>query len=174
MHPWTQIRKANNLTQISVAEKLGVTRFMVGKLEQSQFDHPPKELLSGLAQIYNTTEQSLLESWGVYVRETRDSFALRHHSFSEVFNNGYSGINHPLVHYREVESLSRYALCRGLCLHYDPISDYEQNRQRTTPEGLVKACEYLKWDINPLEEQVYEWKRSGRADEAKRERKAIA
>lgn len=173
MHPWTQIRKANNLTQISVAEKLGVTRFMLGKLEQSQFDHPPQELLTGLAEIYNTTEKSLLESWDLYVRETRDLFASRHRSFTEVLI-AYRGFNHPLVHYRETQNLSRYALCKGLCLHYDPISDYEQNRQRTTPEGLVKACEYLKWDIKPLEESVYEWKRSGRADEAKRERKKTA
>jgi hypothetical protein len=110
-----------------------------------------------------------------YVRETREEFAKTHQSFVAVLGRefgylgslDYTGRLHPLVHYRDAYEMSRMGLCKGLCLHYDPITEYEGNNQRDVPEQLKEACEEMKWDWQPLARAVADWRKNGYADRAR-------
>jgi hypothetical protein len=99
-----------------------------------------------------------------YVRSTREEFAKSHNSFAVLVPTLVINRKHPLVLYRENYELSRMGLCKGLCLHYDPITEYEANKQREVPEQLKEACEEMKWDWQPLADAVAVWRRLGYAD----------
>jgi len=55
-------------------------------------------------------------------------------------------------------------LCKALCLHYDPITEWEQNKQRQIPDQLVNACEDMQWNWQPLAAAVADWRRNGYAN----------
>ncbi len=144
-HPWARYRRNMGLTQSSVADRVGVTRHYIIRLEQSLFWHPPDSLLVRLAILYD----------------------IELGEFEALFGSGLRSLvwdKHPLVIYRERHGLSRMGLCKGLCLHYDPVSEYEANKQRDIPAQLVEACDDIKWDYQPLVSAVAEWRISGRAD----------
>ncbi len=166
-HPWARYRRNMGLTQSSVADRVGVTRHYIIRLEQSLFWHPSDSLLVRLSILYDIELGEFEESYYRYVRDTREEFARTHSSFEALFGSGLRSLvwdKHPLVIYRERHGLSRMGLCKGLCLHYDPVSEYEANKQRDIPAQLVEACDDIKWDYQPLVSAVAEWRISGRAD----------
>jgi transcriptional regulator with XRE-family HTH domain len=168
-HPWGRYREQAGFTQSEVAELTGNTRHYIIRLEQGLFWHPPDSLLVRLAGLYKIDLGTFEASYYEYVRETRSRFAKEYESFSGYFGilpRPYNKIEHPLVRYRLANNLSRAGLCKGLCLHYGLISDYEANKQRDLPEQLQEACDEIKWDTTALVNAVAEWRKSGRADSA--------
>lgn len=166
-HPWARYRRNAGFTQAEVADRMHVTRHYIIRLEQSLFWHPTDSLMVKLAMLYDVELGEFEESYYRFVRDTRETFAKTHSSFESLFGSGLRPLvfnKHPLVIYRERHGLSRMGLCKGLCLHYDPISEYEANKQREIPAQLIEACEEIKWSYAPLVRAVAEWRISGRAD----------
>lgn len=171
LHPWAKYRSNAGFTQSEVASYLSVSRHYVIRLEQSLFWRPPSEILIKLGELYGIELGAFEESYYSFVRLKREEFGGAHLAFEQVFSDwdmydseGYKGRKHPLVFYREAYELSRMGLCKGLCLHYDPISEWEMNKQRGIPDQLKEACEEIKWDWTPLATAVADWRRRGRAD----------
>jgi transcriptional regulator with XRE-family HTH domain len=165
-HPWSSRRKELGLTQAALGKELFVSRHMVIRLEQSLFAEPPPGLLNRLGLVFDEDCTELLREYHSYVRLTRRLFATKNQSFKVVFGGleGYEGLTpylqeqHPLEFYRETQSLSRIGFCKGLCLHQDPINDYEKNRQRDLPAQLYEACSFIGWNIEPLTLAVKDWR----------------
>lgn len=170
LHPWAKYRRAVGLTQLDVADLLGVTRHYVIRLEQSLYWHPTDSLLARLSLKYGVDLDEFKMSYYDYVRSKRDLFKVTHVDFDSGLAEPYLDAKHPLVAYRESYGLSRMGLCKALCLHYDNISDYENNQQRHCPDQLVVACEEMDWDVEPLVQAVSEWRESGHADRLRRRR----
>lgn len=163
-HPWVKHRSRVGFTQLEVAEYLMVTRQYVIRLEQSLFHEPPGDILLMLAQLYTISPGELAAEYGAFVKTQREEFRSEYQSFKEVLTEDYRGLVHPLKYYRESQSLSRMAFCKGLCLDYGPISDYETNKQRAIPMIIKLAAEEVNWNYEPLELAVKNWRRDGRAD----------
>lgn len=164
-HPWARYRSVAGFTQAEVAERLGVTRHYIIRLEQSLFWHPPDSLMVKLAGLYDIELGEFEMQYYNYVRKQREAFGREKVSFKEFFLGEAVFLKiHPLVRYRAAWELSRMGLCKAICLHYDPISEYEMNKQRDVPEQLKEACEEMKWDWEPLAEAVAQWRRLGYAD----------
>jgi DNA-binding XRE family transcriptional regulator len=161
-HPWAVRREKFDLTQNEVALTIKVNRQTVIRLEQSLFHQPSIEVLTAFSSLYSTPIGELVEEYNEYVQFQRGAFAGKYPDFKQMRN--YSGLEHPLVSYRESIDLSRLGFCRGLCLDYYPIVQYEANKQRGLPLELKLACEDMKWDWSILEEEVVLWRQSGRAD----------
>lgn len=161
-HPWVTRREGLMLTQLEVANYLQLNRQSVIRLEQGLFHSPSVEVLVGLGALYSAPVGDLIREYDDFVKATRETFAGRYPDFR--FLRNYSGLTHPLVAYRESNDLTRMGLCRGLCLDYGPVADYEYNKQRGIPLELKRACEDIKWDWSILEEEVVLWRQSGRAD----------
>ena len=153
-HPWAQIREDRCLTQLEVAGHLKVTRQTVIRLEQGLFHAPSSEVLKELEDLYGVND--LLESYSEYVKNTREDFREQYSDFSRL--KTYLAPAHPLESWRLDQRLSRMGLCKGLCLDYGPVADYEYNKQRATPESLSVACKEIGWDLAPLEEAVKRWR----------------
>lgn len=167
-HPFALRRYRASLTQVDLAERLGVTRHMVIRLEQGLFRLPPDHITQELAEIYGVEQWELIGEYRDWQREKRLEFKRKNPSFKEVFGTEhYLGPEHPLTYYREKLGLSRIGLCKGLCLHPDPITDWEHNKQRGVPSSLKEACGVVFWDYTPLETAVTEWRMDGRADAIK-------
>lgn len=160
-HPWAVLRRQRGFTQLEIASILGIERLSVIRLEQGMFGHVNKEVLLKLAKVYDAPEGLLLQEYRGFQRETRQHFAATHNDWRLLRN--YTGRKHPLIYYRTYYELSRNGLCRGLCLDYGPISEYETNRQRTIPEIIKIASEDMRWDWTALESAVLEWRASGRS-----------
>lgn len=156
-------RERLNITQADLAESLGVTRHYYIRLEQGLYHEIPRELLLQLSRRFNVTEAELSDSYRSYQKLCRDAFREAHRSFKKVLS-GYNGLAHPLVYYRSEEKLTRMGLCKGLCLHYDGVTQYEANKQRGVPLDIKLACSDIYWDYTYLETAVAEWRQSGRAD----------
>lgn len=165
-HPWARYRELAGFTQESAAASLGVTRHYVIRLEQSLFWHPPDSLLVKLGMLYGCDLDEFEMGYYNYVREQREVFAKTHKSFGEFFQSeSYKvGRLHPLASYRRQYELSRMGLCKALCLHYDPISDYEHNKHRDVPEQLKNACDEMNWDWSYIATAVAKWRSLGYAD----------
>ena len=161
-HPWAKFRRAANMTQQQVANHLNIDRLSVLRYEQGMFGHLSDELLSSLSQIFKQDEALLVMEYRGYQREQRLAFAEEHLAWRAVLKD-YQGKLHPLIYYRNYYELSRNALCKGLCLDYGPVSNYEMNKQRTIPAALVQASEDIRWDYTGLESAVLEWRASGRS-----------
>ena len=167
-HPFAVRRTKANLTQVDLADLLSVTRHMVLRLEQGLFSYIPPGILRELSGIYLCTTAELEMEYRGFVNEKRDEFKRTHPSFKEIFaDQNYTGDEHPLIYYRETLKLSRIGLCKGLCLHPDPITDWEHNKQRGVPAQLKQACSDIYWDYAPLESAVAMWRMDGRADAIK-------
>jgi transcriptional regulator with XRE-family HTH domain len=167
-HPWGRYREQAGFTQSEVAELTGNTRHYIIRLEQGLFWHPPDSLLVRLAGLYKIDLATFEASYYEYVHETRLKFSKEYSPFALFFEHDLDNVDrrHPLVTYREYYGLSRAGLCKGLCLHYGLISDYEANKQRDLPEQLQEACDEIKWGTTALVNAVAEWRKSGRADSA--------
>jgi transcriptional regulator with XRE-family HTH domain len=163
-HPWSVIRRDLALTQLEIARALNVDRQTVIRLEQGLFHSPSSEVLEKLSGIYETDPQELLNDYWDYVTRTRQEFMEKYPDFAAVLSDPYTHKEHPLVLYREVNSLTRMGLCKGLCLDYAPVADFEYNRQRSIPESLLKACREIGWDCTVLEKAVADWRILGHAD----------
>lgn len=155
-HPWAKIREDLNMTQLEVADALNVTRQTVIRLEQGLFHAPSKEVLEELADLYSLEEVDLLGEYEDYVRETRLAFTEHHPNFEGLWV--YTGKEHPLEAWRLMQGLSRMGFCKGLCLDYGPVADFEYNKQRATPEALILASKAIGWSLDPLERAVKEWR----------------
>lgn len=161
MHPWAKMRRDVNLTQANVGAALGIDRLSVIRYEQGMFGHLSDDLVDALCSLYKVDADLLVMEYRGYQRETRQSFKENHEPFTVLKN--YVGKEHPLVHYRWFYSISRNQLCRGLCLDYGPVSNYESNTQRSVPEAIKIASEDMGWDWTYLEGAVSEWRSSGRS-----------
>lgn len=161
IHTWSSYRVAAGYTQQSIADKVGVSRHMIVRLEQCLFTEPPRRFLDQLGYYYNVPVSDLIKAYHGLVAEKRELFKNEYMSFKEVLR-GYEGYTNPLVYYREVQKLSRIGFCKKLCLHPDPIRDYEINDQRGVPQQLRVACNDISWDYGYLESAVSEWRISGR------------
>jgi len=171
IHPWAKYRQAAGFTQSAAADRVGVTRHMLIRLEQSLFWNPPDSLTVRLAMLYEIELSTFEEAYYQYVDDRREAFAKLHKPFEETFefyqaygSHGYSAKQHPLVFYRDRYEFTRMGLCKALCLHYDPITEYEQNKQRAIPDQLVDACEDMQWDWQPLAAAVADWRKLGYAN----------
>jgi len=160
--PWAARRRATGFSQQRVAGYLGVSRHMVLRMEQGLFSDPPH--VQELAILYDSDASTLNMEYHEYVARQREQFAQQHPDFRTVLKN-YTDIEHPLVHYREVIGVSQIGFCRGLCLHPDPVRDYEMQAQRGIPKQLIVACNAISWDYGYLESAVLDWKITGRANE---------
>lgn len=156
MHPWARIREDRCLTQLEVSSILNVTRQTVIRLEQSLFHSPSEVILKELSCLYEVSEQELIEEYNEYVQQTREKFGEKYPNFNML--HSYNGNQHPLVYYREEVDLTRMGLCKGLCLDYGPVADFEYNKQRAIPEGLIVACQDIGWDYGILEKAVKRWR----------------
>lgn len=167
-HPWGRYREIAGYTQEEVADLTGNTRHYIIRLEQSLFWHPPDSLLVKLAGLYKIDLSTFEESYYQYVRETRERFAKEYVTLERFCTTFYpsNDLRHPLEAYRGFVGLSRAGLCKGLCLHYGLVTDYEHNKQREIPEQLQEACDEIKWDTAPLISAVQDWRRSGRSHSA--------
>lgn len=140
------------------------------RLEQSLFWHPPDHLTVKMSQLYEIELGIFEEGYYEFVRKQRDEFRKTHKSFASVFgmveleDDIYRGRVHPIIHYRSQYELSRMGLCKALCLHYDPITEYEQNKQREVPEQLKEACNEMGWSWDAISDAVSLWRRLGYAD----------
>lgn len=161
MHPWAGYRKDRLLTQQQVANELGIERLSVIRLEQGMFNNIAADTLTQLAHLYGRAPDELLEVYHGYQEVTRLEFSSTHASWKGL--RAYEGPAHPLIYYREFHELSRNELCKGLCLDYSPISDYETNKQRTIPMILKQVSEEIHWDYTELESSVLQWRASGRS-----------
>jgi transcriptional regulator with XRE-family HTH domain len=154
-----------NITQAALAERLNVSRHYYIRLEQGLYHEIPSEILGELSRWFGVTETELSSVYRTFQRTTREQFRDSHESFKKVLAS-YGGLRHPLIYYRETERLTRMGLCRGLCLHYDGVTQYEANKQRGLPLDLKIACGDIYWDYAYLETAVSEWRQDGRADRA--------
>lgn len=161
-HPWAKFRRAANLTQQQVGTMLNIDRLSVIRYEQGMFGHLSDALIDSLSRIYKIDQDLLIMEYRGYQRETRLEFAANHANW-RIILSGYVGTTHPLIHYRLFYGLSRNALCKGLCLDYGPVSNYEANKARAIPAALVQASEDMHWDYTGLESAVIEWRASGRS-----------
>lgn len=168
-HPFSRLRALRELSQAQLAVRLGVTRHYYLRLEQGLFHEIPDEILKTLVETFGVSSSELSELYRSYQRETREEFKVEHSSFKDILSS-YSGLTHPLVWYRGNQGLSRMGLCKGLCLHYDGVTQYEKNVQRSIPQDIKLACEDISWDYTYLESSVIEWRSSGRADQFNRTR----
>lgn len=155
------MRLAVNLTQQEVGNYLDIDRLSVIRYEQGMFGHLSDELVDSLSQLYRVDQDLLIMEYRGYQREQRLRFKEGHADWRLV--KDYKGLKHPLVHYRENYGLSRNGLCKGLCLDYGPISNYEMNKQRAVPESIKIASVDAHWDWTYLESAVLEWRASGRS-----------
>lgn len=162
-HPFVVFRSLRDLTQDNLAEKLGVTRHYYLRLEQGLYHEIPERILTQLSDEFGTSKAELSAAYREFQKEQRYSFKAANESFKSVLKN-YSGLAHPLVYYRSEMLLTRMGLCKGLCLHYDGVTQYEANKQRGVPLDLKLACSDIYWDYTYLETAVAEWRQSGRAD----------
>ncbi len=164
-HPWARYRHSVGLTQEEVANKLYVTRHYVIRLEQSLYSDPDRLLVLKLAEMYGVEVGIFQEAYYQYVRDTREEFAKTHESFETYFRYGNPFPKlHPLISYRRSYDLSRMGFCKGLCLHYNPMSNWEVNDQRHIPEQLIAACKEINWKTEPLDEMMRNWRHDGYAD----------
>lgn len=159
-HPWARFRLNKGLTQLDVAELIGVERLSIIRYEQGMYKNPGH--VRELAELYQKPAEELEEVYHQYQQTTRENFRDKYWNWNVL--RDYGGQKHPLVHYREVSVLTRNELCKGLCLDYGPISEYEMNKQRTIPEVIRAASDAISWDWTVLEEAVLEWRASGRAN----------
>lgn len=159
-HPWSLRRNDRGFTQESLADSIGVTRHMVLRLEQGLFAEPPPDLLVKIGFRLDASLPELLEEYFAYVKDARNYFREHNLSIERALKHYLVEKEdvHPLVFYREMQDLSRIGLCKGLCLHQDPIRDYENNQQRGVPSQLVAALKEINWPVEPLEEAVKEWR----------------
>lgn len=132
---------------------------MVIRLEQGLFNEPPPDLLVKIGFRLDANLEELLREYFQYIKDTRAIFREKHSSFKSILRT-YDLLEdiHPLVYYREAESLSRIGLCKELCLHQDPIRDYENNQQRGLPAQLIAASEEIGWDYHCVEIAVKSWR----------------
>jgi transcriptional regulator with XRE-family HTH domain len=154
-----------HITQAELAEHLGVTRHYYIRLEQGLYHEIPDGILAELAKWFGVTEAEISGTYRTFQKVTREQFRESHLSFKKVLLK-YNGLSHPLTYYREHERLTRMGLCKGLCLHYDGVTQYEANKQRGVPLDIRIACNDIYWDYTYLETAVAEWRISGRADRA--------
>lgn len=161
LHSWASYRVAAGYTQQSIADKIGVSRHMIVRLEQSLFPDPPRRFVDELGYWYDVPSSDMMKSYHSLVKDKRAQFKENYSSFSNILH-GYKGIANPLVYYREQQNLSRIGFCKRICVHPDPIRDYEINDQRGVPQQLIIACNEMGWDYAPLESAVTEWRISGR------------
>jgi transcriptional regulator with XRE-family HTH domain len=161
VHTWASYRVNSGYTQQGIADKIGVSRHMIMRLEQGLFAEPPRRFLDLLGFYYDVPTSDLIKSYHALVKHKRETYSVEYRSFSDVLK-GYIGFTNPLVYYREVQNLSRIGFCKRMCLHPDPIRDYEINMQRGIPLQLINACNSIQWDYAPLESAVTEWRISGR------------
>lgn len=161
-HHWSTLRRAAQLTQAQVASELGVERLTIIRYEQGMFGHLSSEILDRLSDLYNTDQEVLLVEYQLYQHAQRTVFATEHSNWRFILRK-YSGRMHPLEYYRNYYDLSRNGLCKGLCLDYGPISDYEKNTQRSIPDIIKRASEQISWDWTYLESAVLEWRADGRS-----------
>jgi hypothetical protein len=159
------MRRDVNLTQVEVANIIGVERLSIIRYEQGMFGHLSDEIVDQLGLLYRVDQDLLVMEYRGYQRLKRIQFKEDHRSWREVLT-GYGGLKHPLIAYRDTYNLSRNALCKALCLDYGPISAYEANKQRTIPEIIRIASEDIYWDYTALESAVLEWRASGRSSHA--------
>lgn len=162
MHPWAGFRRNQNLTQAAVGATLNIDRLSVIRYEQGMFGHLNDDLLDALSELYRVESEVLVLEYREYQRLQRLQFKFDGNPSWRYVSN-YQGRTHPLKYYREALDLSRNALCRGLCLDYGPVSNYEMNKQRSTPEAIKIASEDIGWDWTYLEGAVSEWRSSGRS-----------
>ena len=155
------MRRDVNLTQQEVGNRLGIDRLSIIRYEQGMFGHLSDELVDSLSQLYRVDQDLLIMEYRGYQREQRLRFAAQYSNFNWL--QTYKGRKHPLIYYREYYKLSRNGLCKGLCLDYGPVSNYEMNKQRAIPESIKIACEDMHWDWTYLESAVLEWRASGRS-----------
>lgn len=162
MHPWARFRRDVNMTQAAVGATLNIDRLSVIRYEQGMFGHLSDELVDQLTELYKVDPDLLIMEYRGYQRLTRLEFK-EHHQPWQVLT-GYTGRKHPLIYYRlNVANLSRNGLCKGLCLDYGPVSNYEANKARSLPVSLKIASEDMGWDWAYLEGAVSEWRSSGRS-----------
>jgi DNA-binding XRE family transcriptional regulator len=161
LHPWAKMRRDVNLTQARVATELNIDRLSVIRYEQGMFGHLSDELVDSLATLYRTDPDLLVLEYRGYQRLKRLEFKERYLSWR--YLSGYMGLPHPLIYYRDANDLSRNGLCKGLCLDYGPVSNYEANKQRSIPEIIKIASDDMGWDWTYLESAVLEWRSSGRS-----------
>jgi len=161
VHTWASYRVAAGYTQAEIAATIGVSRHMIVRLEQALFTEPPRRFLDQLGWYYGVSTKDLISSYHQLVKNKRETFANEYQSFKEVLS-GYAGYTNPLVFYRESQGLSRIGFCKRICVHPDPIRDYENNDQRGVPQQLRVACNAIEWDYAPLEDAVTTWRISGR------------
>lgn len=170
-HPWAEYRRKAGLTQLEVAEFLGVTRHYIIRLEQGLYWHPTDSLLVKLAIKYGVDFDEFEMAYYDYVRQRRELFKTTHKTFEEGLVLPYRLVMHPLVSWRQSYGYSRMRLCKELCLHYDNVSDYELNQQRNVPEQLAVACDEMGWLVEPLEHAVSDWRTNGYADKLRASRR---
>jgi len=162
MHPWARYRRGVNLTQQQVGQELNIDRLSVIRYEQGMFGHLSDALVDSLSQLYKVDEDLLILEYRGYQREMRQWFAAIYPNWHSL--SSYKGTHHPLIYYRtNITSLSRNQLCKGLCLDYGPVSNYEANKQRSLPVSLKIASEDAHWDWAYLESAVNEWRADGRS-----------
>ena len=165
VHPWAKYRKSAGFTQAQAADRVGVTRHMIIRLEQSLFWHPPQDsVLVKLSTLYDIELGTFEMAYYQYVRDRREEYAKTHKDFDTILAKREFPKLHPLVEYRSFYELSRMGLCKAICLHYDPISEWEMNKQRSIPDQLKEACEEMQWSTELLEDEVSKWRRFGYAD----------
>lgn len=161
-HHWSTLRRAAELTQAQVASELGVERLTIIRYEQGMFGHVSQEILDRLSDLYRTEQETLLVEYQLYQVTQRQIWTIDHKPWRDVLYK-YEGLKHPLEAYRNFYGISRNHLCKGLCLDYGPISDYEKNTQRSIPDIIKRASEQIKWDWAYLESTVLEWRADGRS-----------
>jgi len=169
-HPFARHRRNKHLTQVAVADYIGSKigsfgRLSVIRLEQGMFGVISDDVLESLSELYDESKDLLEQEYRGYQREQRQEFRLHHPDWR--YLSGYQGKLHPLIYYRTQTGLTRNGLCKGLCLDYGPISDYEHNNQRTIPQIIKIASEDMRWDWTYLEREVLEWRSSGRSSGAR-------
>ena len=158
------LRRDRGYTQVFVADRLNIGRQMLMRMEQGLYTDLPHS--AQLGRIYDVTEDEILRLYKEHVARTRERFSLKYPSFRDVLS-GYSGAIMPLTYYRNHLQLTQIGFCKGLCVHPDPIRDYELNQQRGIPAQLIIACNAISWDYGALESAVVEWRVEGRADARK-------
>lgn len=156
VHPWTSRRIAAGFTQEALADRLGITRHMVIRLEQALFAEPPPAILVQLIKLYDFPDENLTEEYHKYQRDSRLAFAKQFSNFTLL--RDYCGELHPLAYWRETQGLSNVGLAKGLCVHQGLLLDYEKNKVRRLPADFYFACNFIEWSTAPLTSAVAAWR----------------
>lgn len=136
INPFRSIRLSNDLGLQELADKIGVSKQALIRLEQGTYDKPLPKVFAYFVESFVTSELQLMDAYEGYQTKQR----LRHFRYFGELDN-FDSRFHPLRQLRHRIDVTPTEVAKALCLPQATLTYFERKpvQQKSVPRGLINV-----------------------------------